>query len=85
MGIMLGDLTVEQIEQRLGIALSDEEREFMRKTRQLVAANVKEGKWHCFDMPFMIVAGGMDFAGKLNEMLMPYADQMKCQIQIGVE
>lgn len=85
MSIMLGDLAVEQIERRLGITLSYDERELMSNTRQEIAENIQIGRWHCFDIPFMIVAGGMEFAAILNEILTPYAKQMKCQIQIGVE
>ena len=53
--MMLGNLSVEQIEEQLGIQLKDEEREELRAMRQLEAENISPGKWHCFQFPFVMV------------------------------
>ena len=44
--MMLGNLTVSQIEERLGIEFPEDIREFMRQTHQSRAENIEEGKWH---------------------------------------
>lgn len=65
MNIMLGNLSVSQIEKRLGIEFPEEIREFMNQTHQSEAANIAKGKWHCFDMPFNIVCGDIETATKI--------------------
>ena len=82
-GFMLGNLSVAQIEDRLGIKLSEDEKEFFRSTHQNIAENVAVGKWHCFDLPLIIICGDMDMGKKVRDVLLPYAGQMKEQIQIG--
>jgi hypothetical protein len=62
---MLGNLSVSQIEKRLGIEFPQEIRDFMEKTNQPEAMNIGKGKWHCFDMPFTIVCGDMETATKI--------------------
>lgn len=62
---MLGNLSVDQIEKRLGIEFPEEIREFMRKTHQEEASRIVAGKWHCFDIPFNIVCGDMETATKI--------------------
>lgn len=85
MAIYLGNLTVEQMEKRLGIQLSDPDRKELKDSHQEKASNIAADKWHCFDIPFTIACGSYAFAKKLNEMLTPYASQMKCQLVIGVD
>lgn len=75
--MMLGNLTESQIEKRLGIEFPEEIKEFMRKTHQSRAENVEIGKWHCFDIPFVMVCGDMDTATKIFKSLEPLSDQ--CQ------
>jgi len=85
MNIYLGNLSVEQIEQRLGIELTENNRKELRSSRQEKASGIESNKWHCFDIPFTIVCGGKHFAEKLTKMLTPYADKMNCPIEIGWE
>ena len=84
MSILLGNMSVEEIEKRLNIELTDEERLFLSNTRQQEAANIAEDKWHCFDMPFVIVCGSYDFAVKVHEILKSYSSKMKGTIQIAI-
>jgi len=62
---MLGNLSVSQIEERLGIEFPEEIRDFMKRTRQHEANNIEKGKWHCFDIPFNLVCGDMETASKI--------------------
>ena len=83
--MMLGNFTVEQMEERLGITLVDDDREFFKQSRQEKVANIANDKWHCFDIPFIIVCGSMKMAIKVRDILQPYEKQMKCKIDIGVD
>ncbi len=85
MAIMLGNMTVAQIEERCGVKFSKDDEDFLNKTHQSKANNIENGKWHCFDMPFMIVCGGRDFFNELFERLKKYGKDMKCALQIGCE
>lgn len=88
MNIFLGNLSVSQIESRTGITLSDSDREYMNANRQEKVNDTKleTGKWHCFDMPFMIMTHDKQTAVKYRDMLMTY-DWSSCRevLQIGWE
>ena len=49
MMIMLGNLTLKQIEERTGISVSDDARSELNGMRQEKAENFAPGKWHRFD------------------------------------
>lgn len=70
--IMLGNLTLEQIEKRTGISISDEDRKELNQMRQEKAEHIENGKWHCFDLPFMIICGDKPTAEKVVKMLTKY-------------
>lgn len=72
MGIMLGNLTLKQIEERTGISVSDSDRAELNGMRQEKAENITPGKWHCFDLPFMIVCGDKPTAEKVVKILSAY-------------
>ena len=72
MGIMLGNLTLKQIEERTGISVSDDDRAELNGMRQEKAENIAPGKWHCFDLPFMIVCGDKPTAEKVVKILSAY-------------
>lgn len=88
MGIYLGNLSVEQIEKRTGITLSDKHRDYMKANRQEAINNtpLEVGKWHCFDIPFMIMTGNKETAEHYIDMLSTY-DWSECKepLQIGWE
>lgn len=85
MGIMLGNLTVPQLEERLGITLTDEERDLLASCRQVKAEGIQADKWHCFAIPLVMLCGSMDSATKVYEILKPYAGDMMEPLQITVE
>lgn len=70
--IMLGNLSLKQIEERTGISISSEDKKILGEMRQDRAENIAFGKWHCFDLPFMIVCGDKPTAVKVAEILSAY-------------
>jgi len=84
MGIMLGNLTIEQIENRAGVVFSDELKQLLNKTYQAEATNIKEGKWHCFDIPFTLVCGGVLLAQEIYDHLKKDSDKFKQPLQIAL-
>ena len=72
MGIMLGNQTPDQIARRLKIELSEEHRAELLETWQQKAENIAVDKWHCFDIPFMMVCGSKEVAEKLRDMFLTY-------------
>lgn len=84
MAVYLGNLTTLQLQERLGITLTNEELDTLESMRQDRASNVSKDKWHCFDIPFTLVAGSMETATKVYQILLPYNDQMKNRLQISI-
>lgn len=83
MAIMLGNLNMSSIEARLGITLKEKERDTLSSMRQDDAQNIQPGKWHCFDLPFMIMCGDLRTSQQVCEILRPYSNSMKTQLQIS--
>lgn len=84
MGVMLGNLTVSQIENRLGIDFPDDIRDFMNKSRQENASDIAIGKWHCFDIPFVLVCGDVDTATKIYDSVKEKSSLCKEKMQISI-
>jgi len=84
MNIMLGNLSVSQIEKRLGIEFPEEIKEFMKKTHQSKASNITKGKWHCFDMPFCLVCGDIDTATKIYNSVKDRNNEIKETLPISI-
>ena len=84
--IMLGNLSIEDLERRLGVELPGEFKERMNKSRQEIAESsaLKENEWHLFDIPLMMVCGSMELAQYVNDTLKPLEDKFKEIFQIGV-
>ena len=70
--IMLGNLTLKQIEERTGISVSDSDRAELNGMRQEKAENIAPEKWHCFDLPFVLVCGDKPTAEKVVKILSAY-------------
>lgn len=85
MEIKLGNLSIAQIEKRAGVEFPIELIEFMNLTHQSDANNIKSGKWHCFDIPFMLVCGDMETATKIYSYLKDQSSKFKEVLQIGIE
>lgn len=84
MGIMLGNLSVKDIETRLGITFSPEDASTLQKTRQEnVSIPLESGKWHCYDIPFMFMTDTREDALVFVNIFEKYVAQMRGQFQIG--
>lgn len=84
-GIMLGNLSVEDIERRTGVSWPDELKQYMADKHQARASDIEPGKWHCFDAPFMLVCGDMDTAQAIYNHLAPMHADFKTPLQIGIQ
>jgi hypothetical protein len=83
MNIMLGNLSVRDIETRLGIAFSENLKKVLEKTYQCNATNITENEWHCFDLPFVLVCGSMSLAQTIYDELKDQQGDMKEPLQIA--
>lgn len=83
--MMLGNLTVAQIEDRLGIEFPSEIKTFMKQTHQEQASNIAKGKWHCFDMPFNLVCGDMETATKIFNSVKERSSECKEQLRFSLQ
>lgn len=85
MGFMLGNLTAEQMQARAGVSFPEELLHFLRRTHDPIAAGVRPGQWHCFDVPFAMVCGDMETATTVHQYLAPLSSQFAEIMQIMVE
>jgi len=84
MSIYLGNLNVDEIEKRSGVQFPEELKTYMEPRRQESASNVKPGKWHCFDIPFVLVCGDMETATEIHNHLKAYSSDFKEPLQISL-
>ena len=84
MSVMLGNLSIKEIEKRMGIPFPDDVKEFMSKTRQADAQHVPKGKWHCFDIPFNMVCGDMETAAKIYNSVKARSGEVKQPLQFSI-
>jgi len=82
--MMLGNLSVCQIEKRLGIEFPLEIKEFMIKTNQSNASNIEKGKWHCFDLPFTLVCGDLEIATKIFNSIKDKSSECKERLNFSL-
>lgn len=87
MYLFLGNLTVNQIENRLGIELSNEHREELIRTHQdkVNDTPLGDGCWHCYDAPFMLMCDTQDTAMKMRDIFAQYTFSKNVTFQIGWE
>jgi hypothetical protein len=84
MSIRLGNLTVSEIETRAGVIFPEELKKLLAESHQDHATNIKDGEWHCFDMPFVLVCGGMTLAQTIYDHLKMMSSQFKEPLQIAL-
>jgi hypothetical protein len=85
MSILLGNLSIKDMEKRLGVEFPKELVEYMEERHQAPASNIAEGKWHCFEIPFTLACGDSDVAKTIYEFLLPLAGDFKAAMQIAVQ
>lgn len=83
-GFMLGNLSVEEMEHRTGATWPDELKQYMADKHQSHASDIQPGKWHCFDIPFMLVCGDMDTAQAIYDHLSPVRNDFKMPLVISI-
>ena len=84
MGIMLGNLSVKDIEARLGVTFSSEDVAALQETRQEnVSIPLESGKWHCYDIPLMFMTATKEDAVKFVGIFEKYTAPMRGSFQIG--
>jgi len=81
---MLGNLSADQIEHRMGITFPDDLKEVLKKYYQREATNIKPGYWHCFDMPFTMVCGNKDLAQLVFDKLSPLIPDIKTPLNVAI-
>lgn len=68
----LGNLSVKEMETRLGITFSGELKDILNENnRQHSVDKVKnwDKLWHCFDIPFVLMLKNFDLACKVKDLL----------------
>lgn len=85
MNLMIGNLSVDQMESRLGIEFPADIKAWMKENHQSNAANVAAGKWHCFDVPFCLDCGDMETATKIFESVKDRANEVIEPLQIALQ
>ncbi len=84
--IMIGNLTVEQLEKRCGITLKNEERQALTSLREETCDKVRgNNKIHIYDIPFLIECGNPEARKTVIDLLTPYAEQIgrNAILQVG--
>ena len=84
MGIYLGNLSVKQMQDRLGITLNEQDFKELDSMRERVIDNVSADQMHIYDMPFMVYCGSYDTAVKVRDILSPYGKHMTGTVSIGI-
>ena len=85
MNIYLGNLTISEIENRSGIKFPENLILFMEKRHQDNANKINKEKWHCFDIPFILVCGDLYTANIIYNFLKPYTKDFKEPLQIAIQ
>ena len=85
MSIFLGNLGVNEIEKRTGVDFPAELKDYMKPRKQESASNIKEGKWHCFDIPFVLVCGDIETATEIHNHLKTFGSDFKEPLQISID
>ena len=82
--MMLGNLSIEQMERRMGIIFPINLKEILTKYHQDKATDIRPGYWHCFDMPFTMVCGNKDLAQLVYKELSPFVKDIKTPLEVAI-
>ena len=85
MNIMLGNLQINQMEERMGIKFPEDCVEYMKQHYCSSAEVTKGDYWHCFDIPFVMVCGSMNTAQTIYDYIKPLASEIKNPLQISIQ
>lgn len=86
MNIYLGNMTIDDMEIRMGIKFPEELKGYMNVHHQDIADTHKllDSEWHCFDIPFVIVCGSIEVATRIYNDLKPFVSEIKTPLQIAI-
>lgn len=84
MSLYLGNLSIEDMERRIGIDFTEELKEYMVPRKQEKASNIKKGKRHCYDIPFVLICGDMETATEIHKQLKDFSSDFKEPLQIAL-
>lgn len=76
--MMLGNLSLKQIEDRCGIEIPEPlKSKLLTCQQERVNVPIEKGNWHCFGIPFTLVCGDKDLFEEIKNTLLPMADKFK--------
>ena len=84
MAIMLGDLSLKQMGDRLGVKIPEPFRTKFDKKHQDKAKNIQVGEWHCFDIPFNLICGDIKIAQSFYGVMKEFASDVKEQLYVSI-
>lgn len=84
MYVYLGNVTIEEIQERVGTVFEPEDIERLKKTYSDDATVAGKEKWHCFEIPFAIVCGSTETAENVVGILTKYAGKFTRRVAIEV-
>ena len=82
--MMLGNMTIKEMEDRAGVKFPDELIEYMKPRHQHKAEGVESGQWHCFDLPFVLLCGDMETATEIHNHLKPFSADFKVPLNMSL-
>jgi len=83
--MLLGNLSLKEIQNRTGVEFPQVLVDYMETRHQSCASNIKKGKWHCFDIPFILVAGDLETATEIYNNLKSLSGDFKEEMQIAIQ
>lgn len=81
---MLDNLSIQQMESRMGIEFPAKLKDVLEKYHQHEASDIQPGFWHCFDLPFTMVCGNQDLADLVLEHLSPMVNDIIIPLNLAV-
>ena len=84
MNICLGNLTIKEIEDRLGVQFPEDIKSFMLSTHS-PNAKVAHGTWHCFDIPFVLVCADYETAKTIYEGVKHLHNECKVPLAFSIQ
>lgn len=80
----LGNMNIEEMEERCKITLTENERKILEELREDTIWKVKgNNKIHIYDIPFLIECGNAEARKTVIDILMPYSGQIKTRLGVG--
>lgn len=80
----LGNLTVEEMEKRCKIVLTENERKILEELREDTISKVRgNNKIHIYDIPFLIECGNVEARKTVLDILTPYSGSIKARLGVG--